>query len=277
MSFEPLEPIHLPPLEVGPDTFLLRSAQPAFGAPLTVSMNSLVIRGVEPIVVDTNTRANRDAWLEDLESVVDPGDVRWVFLSHDDDDHTGNLEQVLLRCPGATLVTSWAGTERMGCSFWAPPERVRWVDDGGTIDLPDRTLRVIRPPVYDSPTTRALFDESSGVLWAVDAFATPMPAEPVDTVADLPPELWTEGLAMFHHHALCPWLGLVDHDRYQRRVDAIRAVEPSVVVGAHTPVITGDSIAEAFDLLAALPGIAPPPHPDQRVLEVALAGGAAAT
>ena len=278
MSFEPLEPIHLPPLEVAPDTFLLRSAQPAFGAPLSVSINSLVIRGAEPVVVDTGTRANRDAWLHDLGSVVDPADVRWVFLSHDDDDHTGNLEHVLERCPDATLVTSWAGTERMACSFWVAPERMRWLDDGGTIDLPDRRLRATRPPVFDSPATRALFDESTGVLWAADAFATPMPTEPVDDADDLPPELWAEGMAMFHHHALCPWLSMVDGDAYRSRVERFRRLEPSVVVAAHTPVIAGTTITAAFDHLAALPDVTPPPHPDQQVLETALAGrGAPAT
>jgi hypothetical protein len=41
-----------------------------------VSINSLVIRGSEPVVVDTNTIANRDSWLADLTALVDPEDVR---------------------------------------------------------------------------------------------------------------------------------------------------------------------------------------------------------
>ena len=81
MTFAPHAPIRLAPLEVAPDTFLLRSAQAAFGAPLSVSINSLVIRGSEPVVVDTNTIANREAWLTDLTTLVDPVDVRWVFSS----------------------------------------------------------------------------------------------------------------------------------------------------------------------------------------------------
>ena len=81
--------------------------------PLTVSINSMVIRGAEPLVLDTGTLANRAAWLADLTSLLDPAEVRWVFLSHDDDDHTGNLAQVLELCPAATLVTSWAAAERM--------------------------------------------------------------------------------------------------------------------------------------------------------------------
>ena len=42
-------------------------------------MNSLVIRGEQPTVVDTGSPANRDEWLQNLGSVVDPNDVRWIF------------------------------------------------------------------------------------------------------------------------------------------------------------------------------------------------------
>jgi flavorubredoxin len=272
MSFEPLPPVHLPPLEVAPETFLVRSAQPAFGAPLSVALNSVVIRAAEPVIVDTGTRANRDAWLRDVTSLVDPADVRWIFLSHDDDDHTGNLAEILELCPNATLATCWAAAERMGASFAIPPERMRWVDDGGGLDVGDRVLRAVRPPVYDSPTTRALFDPTTRVLWASDAFATPMPAQPVEHVGELPPPMWAEGMAMFHHHALSPWLSLVRRDAYADEVARLRALEPSVVVSAHSPVIDGASMDAAFAQLASLPDTVPPPHPDQAALEAALAG-----
>lgn len=272
MAFEPHPPIRLEPIEIAPDTFVLRSAQRAFGAPLSVNVNSMVIRGAEPVVVDTGTRANSDAWLNDLTNLVDPLDVRWVFLSHDDEDHTGNLETTMEMCPNATLVSSWAATERMGCAFAAPPERLRWVDDGGALELPDRTLHAFRPPVYDSPTTRALFDSSTGVLWASDAFATPMPEMPVDDAADLPPQLWEEGMAMFHHHALSPWLADVDRTAFATKVARFRDLGPSVIAGAHTPTISGTAIETAFGLLASQPDVVPPPHPDQAVLEAALQG-----
>lgn len=270
MTFEPNTPIHLPPLEVAPDTYLLRSAVRAFGAPMTVSINSLVIAGADPVIVDTGIRANRDAWLADLTSLVDPGSVRWVFLSHDDEDHTGNLAEVLELCPGARLVTTWAATERMSGSISVPADRMRWVHDGDSLETGDRVLHAIRPPVYDSPTTRALYDPTTGVLWASDAFATPMPADPVDRVDELPPPMWAEGMAMFHHHALCPWLSLVDRGAYAEEVRRLRDLDPTTIVGAHTPLIAGTAADAAFDHLATLPDVTAPPHPDQQALDAAL-------
>ena len=64
------------------------------------------------MIVDTGTPANREQWMTDVFSLVDPEDVRWVFLSHDDVDHSGNLDEVMTRCPNATLVCNWAMIER---------------------------------------------------------------------------------------------------------------------------------------------------------------------
>lgn len=272
MSHEPLPPIHLDPIEVAAETFLVRSAQPAFGAPLSVSLNSMVIRGAEPVIVDTGTLANRKDWLDDAFGLVEPADVRWIFLSHEDPDHIGNLGPVLDACPNATLITTWAATERLGCEIGLPADRLRWVHDGESFDAGDRTLHAVRPPVYDGPATRGLFDPTTGVYWASDAFATPMGAEPAERVTDIPGPMWAEGMAVFHHHALCPWLSMVDRGRFAADVRRVSDLDPQVVVGAHTPIIDGQHVVEAFDLLAGLPDVVPPPHPDQAALDAALAG-----
>ncbi len=272
MAFEPETPLHLPPMEVAPDTFLLRSAQVGFAAPLSVHLNSLIIRGRQPVIVDTGIHSDRAAWLADMAAIVDPADVAWVFLSHDDDDHTGNLAEVLDLCRNATLVTSWAAVERMGSTLRVPPERMRWVGDGDSFDAGDRVLYAMRPPVFDSPTTRGLFDSRTGVYWASDAFATPMPAQPVDHVAELDPSAWEEGISFFAHHALSPWLSIVDPVRYQASVTRIERLNPTAIVSAHTPLISGSRLADAVRHIRCLVEDPPPPAPDQSVLEAVLAG-----
>jgi hypothetical protein len=49
------------------------------------------------------------------------------------------------------------------------------MDDGVTFDAGDRQMTVVRPPLCDSATTRGLLDTKTGVYWAVDSFATPVP------------------------------------------------------------------------------------------------------
>ena len=72
-------------LPAGPDAF--------------VPVCSMVIRGAEPVIVDTGAPVHRESWLDQVLSLVDPQDVRWIFLSHDDTDHLGNLNEMLELCP----------------------------------------------------------------------------------------------------------------------------------------------------------------------------------
>jgi flavorubredoxin len=263
MTFAPLAPTtSVEPTLIAKDTYVIHQVQPAVGEPLSVYLNSMVIRGREPMIVDTGTPANRAQWLEDAFSLVEPEDVRWVFVSHDDVDHSGNLDEVMTACPNATLICTWAMVERHTNCFNFPLERCRWVMDGEAIDIGDRTLQAVRPPVYDSPTTRGLFDPTTGVYWAVDTFATPLP-DPALGIADLDPEFWAFGLALFA--------------KYSRYVDRSQSLDITTIAACHSPVIEGEFIAKAFARIRELPTIDPPPMPDQSVLDQIVAATAQPT
>lgn len=266
MPFEPLKPaVHHPPLKVADDTWLIQQIQEACIGPLWVYLNSLVIKGPEPIIVDTGTPANREQWLKDVFSIVDPGDVRWIFLSHDDVDHAGNLAQVMAACPNATLISTWFLTERHTCDFNFPLERCRWVNDGQSWRAGDRTLTAITPPLFDSPVTRGLYDDRTGVYWAVDTFALPLPG-PMDDISELPAEAWQQGVAMFN----ClnsPWFKLLDQEKFERHVDRVQTLDIEVVAACHTPMIRKPQIGAAFEMIRKIPTLEPPPQPQQADLE----------
>jgi flavorubredoxin len=225
----------------------------------------MVIRAAEAVVVDTGMMENREQYLADVFSVVEPEDIRWVFISHDDVDHTGNVNALLEAAPNATLVIDWFMQERMGASLEVPASRWRWVKDGDGLDVGDRTLQVVRPPVFDSGTTRGLFDPATGVYWGSDAFASPM-ATPVRNVADLDFGQWLEGIHTFAQY-ISPWLGLVDAAKFQRTVDRIAALQPKVLVGCHSPVVEGSYVGEAINATRTAPWATVPPQPDQSVLD----------
>jgi flavorubredoxin len=267
MTFAPAVPTtYVPPTPIATDTWVIHQVQPALGQPLFVYLNSLVILGKQPMIVDTGTPANRKQWMEDVFSIVEPTDVRWIFLSHDDVDHTGNLDEAMTACPNAKLVCNWAMVERHTNCFDFPLDRCQWVMDGESLDIGDRTLRALRPPVFDSPTTRGLFDPTTGVYWAVDTFATPLP-DPMMPIADLDPDFWDQGLELFALGAVSPWLTMLDTDKYGRYVDRVQDLDITTVASCHSPVIEGPFIERAFNRIRRLPTIDPPEMPDQSVLD----------
>jgi flavorubredoxin len=253
-----------PALEIAPETFLIPNLFPA-GPDLLLPVNSMVIRGAEPVIVDTGAPVHRDAWLEKVFAVVEPEDVRWIFLSHDDGDHTGALHEAMARCPNATLVTNFFSVERLALEM--PPfplERMRWIEPGGTLDAGDRTLHLFRPPIFDGPTTRGLYDPTTAAMWIVDSFACLTPGA-LD-VHDLPPDHVEEQLRAMNS-IVSPWHAWLDPAVYRRHVDEVEAFGVLTVASAHGPVLTGDHIHHAFDVVRALAGTPIIPAPGQELLD----------
>jgi flavorubredoxin len=266
MPFEPLKPkTNHAPIKVADDTYLIQQMQEAAIGPLWVYLNSLVIKGSEPIIVDTGTPANREQWFKDVFSIVDPGDVRWIFLSHDDIDHSGNLAEVAEACPNATIVLTWFFMERHGCAMHLPFERVRWINEGQSWKAGDRTLTALVPPLFDSPTTRGLYDDKTGVYWAVDTFALPLPG-PVDDISQIPLDAWQQGVGMFNTMN-SPWFALLDQDKYERHVDRVQKLDIETIASCHSPVIKRPEISTAFDMIRNITKLDAAPQPQQADLD----------
>jgi flavorubredoxin len=262
----PAAPPRYHPVEIAADTWVIQATLGEGVAPQAVHMNAMVIRGAEPIVVDTGCPWNRTQYLEDLFSIVEPEDVRWVFLSHDDVDHYGNVVEVMRACPNATLVANWFMCERMGTELGdIAPFRWRWVGDGETFDAGDRTMLAVRPPLYDSPTTRGLFDSSTSVYWASDCYATPV-ARGAEFVDDLDPQAWAAGFVAFQHWN-SPWLSMLDPGKFAAECRKIEALQPRAIAGAHAPTIEATHVAQAFDMMRNLQSSPAPPQPGQVVLD----------
>ena len=97
----------------------------------------------------------------------------------------------LTACPGARIVASFFMCERMAAAAPLPLSRLRWLEPGESLDIGDRCLHAVLPPLLDSPTTRGVYDDSTGVLWAADCFASLAPG-PVHFVEEIPVDLYRE-------------------------------------------------------------------------------------
>ena len=238
---------------VTPDTHVIRQVAGEGLGPVVHYLNSAVVTGAEPVIVDCGLAPTRDGWLDRVFGLVDPADVRWIFLSHDDTDHTGNLAQVMDLCPQATLVTSMFAVQRIGADTGSmiDPSRIRLVNDGESWWAGDRELVAVRPPTYDSPTTRGLYDTASGVYWASDSFACATPAAEDDVTA-LDPGVFADGFVSVQQ-MLSPWVEWLDRHRYGAHLARIAGLGARAVTSAHGLTLRGGQIDTALGLLAELP------------------------
>jgi len=131
-------------------------------------VNAFLLRTQQPVLVDTGMPASREAILGALTELIDPADLRWIWLTHPDRDHTGALDEVLAIAPQARLVTTFLGAGILALEYDIAPERLYLLNPGQSLDMGDRQLTAFRPPVYDSPATTGFVDSSTGVVFSSD-------------------------------------------------------------------------------------------------------------
>src|SRR5690606_14274500 len=145
-------PTMMEPRVVARDTTLISATLPIPGLGV-LPVNAFAIRAREPVLVDTGVIALGDAYLEQICATLDPAELRWIWLTHTDADHTGALDRLLALAPRARVVTSFLGMGKLGLVRPLPSERVFLINPGQTLNVGDRTLVAVRPPVYDAPET----------------------------------------------------------------------------------------------------------------------------
>jgi len=238
-----------------------------------IPANAFVLRSAEPVVVDTGLGLPDRNFLEALGSVLDPADVRWIWLTHPDRDHTGGLFDLLRAAPRARLVTTFLGVGIMSTERPVPIDRVFLLNPGQSLDVGDRSLRAFRPPLFDNPATVGFYDERSRVCFSSDCFGAPMPTAELaaggDAGAVAPDDLRAAQLVWATVDS--PWVHTVDTDKYLAGIQPLRAMDPEVILSTHLPPAVGLA-PRLLDMLTEAPGADPFVGPDQQALEQMLAG-----
>jgi glyoxylase-like metal-dependent hydrolase (beta-lactamase superfamily II) len=236
-------------------------------------VNAFVLHAAEPVVVDTGLSLPGRGFMDALGSVVDPEDVRWIWLTHPDRDHTGALFELLEAAPHARVVTTFLNVGILSTERPLPMDRVHLINPGQSLDVGDRRLTAFRPPLFDSPATVGFFEPRSRTCVSSDCFGAPMPSADLaagDDVRDLPSgDLRSAQLLWATVDS--PWVHLTDRDAYQQTVEPLRALAPEAILSSHLPPVVGET-SDCLDMLAQAPLADPYVGPDQKVLEEMLAG-----
>ena len=242
------------PYQGGPDVHVLPSnlVLPRVGV---LPVNAFVLLAQEPVLVDTGLAIDGDAFVDALASIVDPADLRWVWLTHDDADHTGSIQRVLELAPHARLVTNAFSAFRMATWWPVPLERVHAIRVGDAIHAGDRSLRATAPPLFDNPLSIGMVDESTGALFSVDAFGAILP-EPTNDLTAVPPDALAGGM-MGWATSDAPWAHLVDRERFGQVLGRLRRLRPSRILSAHLPAASGSSLDHFLEVLEAVPDAEP--------------------
>jgi glyoxylase-like metal-dependent hydrolase (beta-lactamase superfamily II) len=255
-------PTMFKPCSVTTDTHALVSYFPIpfFGV---LPVNAFLIHAAQPVLVDTGLGALKDRFMKNLRSLIALEDLRWLWLTHTDADHMGNLTQVLAEAPKARVVTTFLGMGKMAL-HQLPLDRVFLLNPGQSLDVGDRKLTCVKPPSYDAPETTGLFDSKTRIFFSADCFGALM-KEPAVSAADIAPSDLRDGLITWATID-APWLQTLNQREFDRSVTMVRQLGASTVLSNHLPPATGMTEV-LLHYLASSRSAAPFTGPDQAALE----------
>ncbi len=237
---------------------------PGFGV---LPVNAFVIHAREPVLVDTGLAALEGEFMRALKDVTNPADLRWIWITHADADHIGNLHAVLRAAPRAIVITNYLGMGKLAMQG-IPAERVFLLNAGQRFDIGDRRLLAITPPSYDAPETMALYDEKARCLFSSDCFGAILDV-PYETANNIPMPVLREGCIAWAG-VDAPWLKQIPPEKLLVALGKLRSLDIKTILGSHLPPAFGMT----HQLLQCLADAREAPAfvgPDQVALEKILA------
>ncbi len=247
--------------EVAPGIHVLPSQATIPGVGI-LPVNAFLVLGTEPLLVDTGFRTETDEFLHGLWSLVDPADLRYVLVTHDDAEHVGSIERVMEAAPRAQLLTHALGALRMKLTFDIPLERVHAIVPGDELRMGGRTFRVFRPLLYDNPMTLGLHDVEASLMLSVDTFGAILPrweGLAGDYTAE---ELARSQLVWAGFDD--PWVAHYERSAWDTMLQQTLSMESDLVLSSHLPPAKG-LFRQMLETLRTLPDVAPFVPPNQQM------------
>ena len=238
------------PYQAAPDVHVFPVNLPIPGVGV-LPVNAYLLMAEQPVLIDTGIGVDGDDFIAAVSSLVDLHDLRWVWLTHDDADHTGSIQRVMEMAPKARLVTHAFSALRMSTWWPVPLDRVHAVRFGDEIHVGDRTLTAVAPPLYDSPLSMGVLDRSTGALFSVDAFGAIL-SEPTEDTSQIAPEELAGGMLGWATSD-SPWAHIVDREQFSGVLDRVRRLRPSRIFSSHLPAASGTQLDDFVQVLEKVP------------------------
>ena len=134
-----------------------------------VAYNSYLIVDEKIAILDTVKFNKTTEYLEKIKSLIGDRQVDYLIVNHMEPDHSGSMLALLGAYPDIQIVGN-KKTFPFIEGFYGITKNYYEVGDEDLIDLGKHKLRFYLTPMVHWPETMMTFDETTGVLFSMDAF-----------------------------------------------------------------------------------------------------------
>ena len=136
------------------------------------SYNSYIVRGSEGVcIMDTVKKEFSEPFFQRLELLCDYEEITYIVLHHLEPDHSGALEELMLRAPQAKLIISGRAVMMLkGIIKTDVPFEI--ANTGKIISLGDKTIEFLSTPFLHWPDTMSSYLHEEKILFSGDVFGS---------------------------------------------------------------------------------------------------------
>lgn len=141
--------------------------------PRGVSYNAYLLLDKKTALFDTVDWAACRQLLENLDHLLNGRPLDYLVINHMEPDHGASIEEVLLRYPDVTIIStekSFMLMRQFGFAVDSHP--LMEVKEGDSISFGKHTVQFIAAPMVHWPEVMVSFDSTDGVLFSADAFGS---------------------------------------------------------------------------------------------------------
>lgn len=194
-----------------------------------------------PLVFDTGSNLHTHIVMDELKEVLQGTPPAFVFLTHTELPHTGNLGAIFECWPDVKLVVSSAILPHVELPWWVKPEHVKYAYAGTREVYGGREISFSDGILKDQPGTHWMFDTQTGTLFTADAFGYNYPSladsKFDDELADGIPVDWFRR----YHESAFRFLPLVSGEKVNADIEKVFAKrEVRIVAPTHGNAIRAD-------------------------------------
>jgi flavorubredoxin len=151
--------------EIAPDCFRISTYIPS----INLQFNQFLVRDEEPLLFHTGMRALFPLVRDEVASIIDPSQIRWIGFSHFEADECGSLNEWLQLAPAAQPVCSIVGALVSVNDFANRPAHA--MEDGEVLSTGKYSFRFLQTPhVPHCWEAGLMFEETNGTLFSSDLF-----------------------------------------------------------------------------------------------------------
>ena len=140
---------------------------------IQASVNSFLVRDEKTALIDAGAPATAQGIISNIKTLIDPREIDYIVLTHNDLDHAGGLKDILSVAPQAQVVASELEGRMIG--MWGLTVQPKIVKDGERLTLGKHTLRFVATPYVETPGAMVAFEEKEGILFSADLLGAAIP------------------------------------------------------------------------------------------------------